>query len=149
MTDAYLNTPDKMSNETPLHFATKFLSVKAVEVLVSHPWCNLEAVNCVHETPFSVSHFFLILILMRSAKIFKNCIGYVQIIGSRGNDKAADHNEKRESVQRLFTDMYIVPIWRDQDQVRSPSVGPAAHVRRLGNSIPSCLLKSFPDFNVN
>ncbi len=59
LTDAYLNTPDKMANETPLHFAAKFLCVKAAEVLVKHPWCNLDAENLFNGTPFSVSFEFL------------------------------------------------------------------------------------------
>lgn len=53
--NCYLNTPDKMANETPLHFACKFLCVGAVEVLVSHPGCIPNVKNLYGETPKKVS----------------------------------------------------------------------------------------------
>lgn len=45
LTDLYLNTPDRGLCETPLHFASKFGCVKAVEVLLSHPACDKSRKN--------------------------------------------------------------------------------------------------------
>jgi len=72
LSDGYLNTPDKMTNETPLHFASKFLAVDAVEVLVSHPLTDKNVRNIYKELPADVSFLktfnkllFLCLIINR------------------------------------------------------------------------------------
>jgi ankyrin repeat protein len=56
LVDLYLNTPDKALNETPLHFAVKFGSLSAVDVLVSHPQCDKCAKNKFGQAPRDVSN---------------------------------------------------------------------------------------------
>jgi ankyrin repeat and LEM domain-containing protein 2 len=43
--DAMLNTPDKIENNTPLHYACKFGNVEIVETLLNFKICNRESVN--------------------------------------------------------------------------------------------------------
>jgi ankyrin repeat protein len=59
LVDLYLNTPDKGLNETPLHFAVKFGSLSAVNVLVSYPQCNKNAKNKFGQAPRDVSNLCL------------------------------------------------------------------------------------------
>ena len=56
LVDLYLNTPDKALNETPLHFAVKFGSLSAVDVLVSYPQCDKNAKNKFGQAPRDVSN---------------------------------------------------------------------------------------------
>lgn len=43
--DAMLNTPDKIENNTPLHYACKFANDGIVETLLRYKDCNREPVN--------------------------------------------------------------------------------------------------------
>ncbi|KAM9331374.1 ankyrin repeat and LEM domain-containing protein 2 [Gastrophryne carolinensis] len=52
--DLYLNTPDKMAFDTPLHFACKFGSAEVVSVLCSHPDIIKNRRNKYNQTPEEV-----------------------------------------------------------------------------------------------
>lgn len=52
--DAMLNTPDKIENNTPLHYACKFGNVEIVETLLNFKICNRESVNNHNERPIDV-----------------------------------------------------------------------------------------------
>jgi len=56
--DMYLNTPDKMQNESPLHLASKFGHYDAVRVLLDEPSCSRDAVNKANATPRDVVSVF-------------------------------------------------------------------------------------------
>ncbi|XP_052825280.1 ankyrin repeat and LEM domain-containing protein 2 isoform X2 [Octopus bimaculoides] len=52
--DYYLNTPDKGSCETPLHFACKAGYKGVIEVLVNHPLTKINARNKFNKTPLDL-----------------------------------------------------------------------------------------------
>ncbi|XP_050546635.1 ankyrin repeat and LEM domain-containing protein 2 homolog isoform X2 [Daktulosphaira vitifoliae] len=52
--DLYLNTPDKASNDTPLHIASKFGHIEVVKELVSYDKCSLSSKNKYGQTPKDV-----------------------------------------------------------------------------------------------
>ncbi|CAI9725426.1 repeat and LEM domain-containing 2 [Octopus vulgaris] len=52
--DYYLNTPDKGSCETPLHFACKAGYKGVIEVLVNHPLTKINAKNKLNKTPLDL-----------------------------------------------------------------------------------------------
>ncbi|KAI4873796.1 hypothetical protein NFI96_017982 [Prochilodus magdalenae] len=55
ITDLYLNTPDKASFETPLHFACKFGCAAVVNVLCSHPDIDKNCKNKYDQRPADCS----------------------------------------------------------------------------------------------
>lgn len=54
MQDLYLNTPDKVLNETPLHFAVKYGYKDVVRVLVSYSLCIKTLPNKYNQLPVDV-----------------------------------------------------------------------------------------------
>ncbi|CAF1682849.1 unnamed protein product [Rotaria magnacalcarata] len=79
--DMYLNTPDKMQNETPLHLASKFGHYDAVCTLLDEPICSRDAVNKAGLTPRD-------------------------IICSRAKEKS-----KEKKIVQLFESTYYIPIY--------------------------------------
>ncbi|CAL8079612.1 unnamed protein product [Orchesella dallaii] len=121
LVNCYLNTPDKMTQETPLHYACKFNNVESAEALLSHPWCDTTVKNVDKLTPY-------------------------EIIGSRAETKGP----KVDAIKRCFDERYIVPIWRDEDVIGDPpAIGEVAFINDLGQTIPPPLLAKFPDFSVS
>lgn len=53
--DAFLNTPNKGINETPLHFAAKYGLKDVVALLVSYPQCSKTVKNKYDKMPIDVS----------------------------------------------------------------------------------------------
>ncbi|CAF1246419.1 unnamed protein product [Adineta steineri] len=79
--DMYLNTPDKMQNETPLHLASKFGHYDAVCALLDETSCSRDAVNKAGSTAR-------------------------EIICSRAKDKS-----KEKKIHQLFESTYYIPIY--------------------------------------
>uniref|UniRef100_A0A914CVM8 ANKLE2 third alpha/beta domain-containing protein n=1 Tax=Acrobeloides nanus TaxID=290746 RepID=A0A914CVM8_9BILA len=52
--EAFLNTPDKSENNTPLHYACKYGFADIVEVLLSHSVCSPDPKNKYNETPLDI-----------------------------------------------------------------------------------------------
>uniref|UniRef100_A0A1B6BZT8 Uncharacterized protein n=1 Tax=Clastoptera arizonana TaxID=38151 RepID=A0A1B6BZT8_9HEMI len=93
--DLYLNMPDKGSNETPLHFATKFGAARVVQVLVAYPQCNKTARNKFMQTPSD-------------------------IICSRLNGAEA---ALKEEIAGYLEEQFFVPVLRSDDECSPPRVG--------------------------
>ncbi|XP_022256189.1 ankyrin repeat and LEM domain-containing protein 2-like [Limulus polyphemus] len=93
--DLYLNTPDRGMCETPLHFACKFGCLKAAEVLVSHPSCDLKRLNKYGQTAREI--------------ICDRCVGAP--------------TELKKQIENLFEMRYFVPVLRSEDNSIQPVVG--------------------------
>lgn len=91
--DLYLNTPDKVGFDTPLHFACKFGNVDVVNVLSSHPLIVKNPRNKYGKTPEDV-------------------------ICERSKNKSA---ELRERIREYLMGHYYVPLLRAEDT--SPVIG--------------------------
>ncbi|CAF0864148.1 unnamed protein product [Adineta ricciae] len=78
--DMYLNTPDKMQNETPLHLGSKFGHYDVVCALLDEPSCSRDAVNKAGSTA-------------------------CDIICTRAKDKS-----KEKKIRQLFESTYYIPI---------------------------------------
>uniref|UniRef100_A0A3P8Z368 LEM domain-containing protein n=1 Tax=Esox lucius TaxID=8010 RepID=A0A3P8Z368_ESOLU len=94
LVDLYLNTPDKASNETPLHFACKFGHPDVVNVLCSHPATDKHRQNKYNQKPSSV-------------------------ICERKN-KSPDIKKK---IKEYLEERYYVPLLRDTDNSFQPVIG--------------------------
>ncbi|XP_007250301.3 ankyrin repeat and LEM domain-containing protein 2 [Astyanax mexicanus] len=92
--DLYLNTPDKASNETPLHFACKFGCSEVVNVLCSHPSIDKNCRNKYGQKPSSV-------------------------ICERKNKS----KEIKEKIKEYLEDRFFVPLLRATDNTLNPVVG--------------------------
>ncbi|XP_055525620.1 ankyrin repeat and LEM domain-containing protein 2 homolog [Wyeomyia smithii] len=104
--DLYLNMPDKSRSETPLHFAAKFGSVGAVEVLISYPQC----------------------------KMTRNSDGLLpkDIICNRAKSKN-DSPEIRKAIADLLQERFFVPVIRAVDNSTPPVVGEPFTLANLPN----------------
>ncbi|XP_038663525.1 ankyrin repeat and LEM domain-containing protein 2 [Scyliorhinus canicula] len=85
--DLYLNTPDKMGFDTPLHFACKFGHAEMVNVLCSHPDTSKVSKNKYDLTP-------------------------MEVICERSKNKS---EELKENIREYLQDRYYVPLLRDTD----------------------------------
>nr|XP_011754631.1 ankyrin repeat and LEM domain-containing protein 2 isoform X1 [Macaca nemestrina] len=112
--DLYLNTPDKMGYDTPLHFACKFGSADVVNVLSSHHLIVKNPRNKYDKTPEDV-------------------------ICERSKNKSV---ELKERIREYLKGHYYVPLLRAED-TSSPVIGElwspdqtaeASHVSRHGGS---------------
>uniref|UniRef100_A0A8C2M9G8 Ankyrin repeat and LEM domain-containing protein 2 n=1 Tax=Cricetulus griseus TaxID=10029 RepID=A0A8C2M9G8_CRIGR len=92
--DLYLNTPDKMGFDTPLHFACKFGNVDVVNVLSSHPLIVKNPKNKYGKTPEDV-------------------------ICERSKNKSV---ELKERIREYLMGHYYVPLLRAED-TSSPVIG--------------------------
>ncbi|XP_076778441.1 ankyrin repeat and LEM domain-containing protein 2 isoform X2 [Arvicanthis niloticus] len=91
--DLYLNTPDKVGFDTPLHFACKFGNVDVVNVLSSHPLIVKNPKNKYGKTPEDV-------------------------ICERSKNKSV---ELKERIREYLMGHYYVPLLRAEDT--SPVIG--------------------------
>ncbi|XP_063568439.1 ankyrin repeat and LEM domain-containing protein 2 isoform X4 [Pongo abelii] len=112
--DLYLNTPDKMGYDTPLHFACKFGNADVVNVLSSHHLIVKNSRNKYDKTPEDV-------------------------ICERSKNKSV---ELKERIREYLKGHYYVPLLRAED-TSSPVIGElwspdqtaeASHVSRYGGS---------------
>ncbi|XP_009003178.2 ankyrin repeat and LEM domain-containing protein 2 isoform X1 [Callithrix jacchus] len=112
--DLYLNTPDKMGYDTPLHFACKFGNADVVSVLSSHHLTVKNPRNKYDKTPEDV-------------------------ICERSKNKSV---ELKERIREYLKGHYYVPLLRAED-TSSPVIGElwspdqtaeASHVGRYGGS---------------
>ncbi|XP_078083316.1 ankyrin repeat and LEM domain-containing protein 2-like isoform X2 [Mustelus asterias] len=85
--DLYLNTPDKVGFDTPLHFACKFGHAEVVNVLCSHPDTSKVSKNKYDLTP-------------------------MEVICERSKNKS---EELKEQIREYLQDRYYVPLLRDTD----------------------------------
>ncbi|XP_012512716.1 PREDICTED: ankyrin repeat and LEM domain-containing protein 2 isoform X1 [Propithecus coquereli] len=92
--DLYLNTPDRMGNDTPLHFACKFGNADVVNVLSSHHLTVKNPRNKYDKTPEDV-------------------------ICERSKNKSV---ELKERIREYLKGHYYVPLLRAED-TSSPVIG--------------------------
>lgn len=92
--DLYLNTPDRASNETPLHFACKFGCPEVVNVLCSHPFIDKHCRNKYDQQPSSV-------------------------ICERKNRS----KDVKQKILQYLEDRFYVPLLRAEDNTLPPVIG--------------------------
>ncbi|XP_053135691.1 ankyrin repeat and LEM domain-containing protein 2 isoform X2 [Hemicordylus capensis] len=93
--DLYLNTPDKMGFDTPLHFACKFGNRDVVSVLSSHPDTVKNPRNKYNQTP-------------------------AEVVCERSKNKSA---ELKEKIREYLEGQYYVPLFRAEDNASAPVIG--------------------------
>ncbi|XP_077163808.1 ankyrin repeat and LEM domain-containing protein 2 isoform X2 [Paroedura picta] len=93
--DLYLNTPDKMGFDTPLHFACKFGNPDVVSVLTSHPDIEKHSKNKYEQTA-------------------------ADVICERSKNKSVDLKEK---IREYLKGQYYVPLFRAEDNASAPVIG--------------------------
>ncbi|NXD91597.1 ANKL2 protein, partial [Chaetorhynchus papuensis] len=93
--DLYLNTPDKMWFDTPLHFACKFGNLEVVNVLTSHPAIVKNPKNKYDQTP-------------------------AEVVCERSKNKSA---ELKEKLREYLKGRYYVPLLRAEDNSSAPVIG--------------------------
>uniref|UniRef100_A0A8C5KXA0 Ankyrin repeat and LEM domain-containing protein 2 n=1 Tax=Jaculus jaculus TaxID=51337 RepID=A0A8C5KXA0_JACJA len=112
--DLYLNTPDKVGYDTPLHFACKFGNVDVVSVLSSHPLIVKNPRNKYGKTP-------------------------EEVICERCKNKP---EELKQRIREYLMGHYYVPLLRAED-TSSPVIGElwssdhtaeVSHARQCGGS---------------
>ncbi|CAG5075257.1 Similar to Ankle2: Ankyrin repeat and LEM domain-containing protein 2 (Mus musculus), partial [Cotesia congregata] len=94
--EAFLNTPNKGLNETPLHFAVKYGLKDVVALLVSYPQCSRTAKNKHGQTP-------------------------MEIICDR--KPLEDDGKLIREIRALLEDQYYVPVIRSEDNSLAPAIG--------------------------
>ncbi|KAL6466145.1 hypothetical protein MHYP_G00262780 [Metynnis hypsauchen] len=97
ITDLYLNTPDKASFETPLHFACKFGCAEVVNVLCSHPDIDKNCKNKYDQKP-------------------------ADVICERMKDKSKIQ-EVKQKISEYLEDRCYVPLLRAADNSSQPVIG--------------------------
>ncbi|KAM6423048.1 ankyrin repeat and LEM domain-containing protein 2 isoform 2-T2 [Liasis olivaceus] len=93
--DLYLNTPDKMGFDTPLHFACKFGNPDVVSNLASHPGIVKNPKNKYDQTP-------------------------ADVICERSKNKSADLKTK---IREHLEGQCYVPLFRAEDNASAPVIG--------------------------
>ncbi|NWS69682.1 ANKL2 protein, partial [Crotophaga sulcirostris] len=93
--DLYLNTPDKMGFDTPLHFACKFGNLDVVNLLTSHPAIVKNPRNKYDQTP-------------------------AEVVCERSKNKSA---ELKEKLREYLKGQYYVPLLRAEDNSSAPVIG--------------------------
>ncbi|XP_061459186.1 ankyrin repeat and LEM domain-containing protein 2 isoform X2 [Rhineura floridana] len=93
--DLYLNTPDKVGFDTPLHFACKFGNPDVVSVLASHPYIVKNPRNKYNQTP-------------------------AEVVCERNKNKSADLKEK---IREYLEGQCYVPLFRAEDNASPPVIG--------------------------
>ncbi|XP_075688756.1 ankyrin repeat and LEM domain-containing protein 2 isoform X2 [Rhinoderma darwinii] len=93
--DLYLNTPDKMGFDTPLHFACKFGNADVVNMLCSHPDIIKNPRNKYDQTP-------------------------EQVICERSKNKSSEIKEK---IRECLKGHFYVPLLRAEDNSSFPVIG--------------------------
>ncbi|KAM4808173.1 ankyrin repeat and LEM domain-containing protein 2 isoform 1-T1 [Rhinophrynus dorsalis] len=93
--DLYLNTPDKMGFDTPLHFACKFGNADVVNILCSHPDIIKNPRNKYNQTP-------------------------EEVICDRSKNKSA---ELKSKIKEYLKGHFYVPLLRAEDNSSFPVIG--------------------------
>ncbi|XP_018117704.1 ankyrin repeat and LEM domain-containing protein 2 isoform X2 [Xenopus laevis] len=93
--DLYLNTPDKMVFDTPLHFACKFGNADVVSVLCSHPDILKNPRNKYEQTP-------------------------EEVVCERSKNKSA---ELKNKMKEYLKGNFYVPLLRAEDNSSFPVIG--------------------------
>ncbi|NWU92300.1 ANKL2 protein, partial [Upupa epops] len=93
--DLYLNTPDKVGFDTPLHFACKFGNLDVVNVLTSHPAIVKNPRNKYDQTP-------------------------AEVVCERSKNKSV---ELKEKLREYLKGRYYVPLLRAEDNSSAPVIG--------------------------
>ncbi|XP_072271800.1 ankyrin repeat and LEM domain-containing protein 2 isoform X2 [Pyxicephalus adspersus] len=93
--DLYLNTPDKMAFDTPLHFACKFGNADVVNVLCSHPDIMKNPRNKYDQTP-------------------------EEVICERSKNKST---ELKLKIREYLKGHFYVPLLRAEDNSSFPIIG--------------------------
>ncbi|XP_028851982.1 ankyrin repeat and LEM domain-containing protein 2 [Denticeps clupeoides] len=110
--DLYLNTPDKASFETPLHFACKFGCPEVVNVLCSHPDIDKNCRNKYDQKPCDV-------------------------ICERKNKTS----EVKQKISEYLEDRCYVPLLRATDNSSQPVIG-APYSPEVLDTLPHILTRS-------
>nr|XP_039252121.1 ankyrin repeat and LEM domain-containing protein 2-like [Styela clava] len=93
--DLYLNTPEKILFETPLHFACKLGFKEVVEILISHTQCSADVRNKFGQLPS-------------------------EMICSRASQEMKSN---KKDIQRLLGEQFYVPLLRFHDNSEHAIVG--------------------------
>ncbi|XP_063171918.1 ankyrin repeat and LEM domain-containing protein 2 [Candoia aspera] len=93
--DLYLNTPDKIGFDTPLHFACKFGNPDVVSILASHPGTVKNPKNKYDQTP-------------------------AEVVCERSKNKSADLKTK---IREHLEGQCYVPLFRAEDNASAPVIG--------------------------
>ena len=100
---SYLNIPNKLANETPLHLASKFGREEVIELLVSEPLADLNRVNANGDTP-------------------------LQVLGARADPKLSP--EKRRRLEQVLSrGLFYIPVFTSDDPCGPTKLGKTVAVR--------------------